>query len=285
MEPEHSAPPRLGRFQLVTAAVLGLASGGAGVAAVFHTENEVGSAALITVGVYFLLAANLGHYPRLKFGDNEIDPTARRLAREAIRSSSQAAAEATDAKEEATSAKEEAVEAKEGLGVAVRRSEIELTGDDHRLPGLDPQIRELAGRYNTLRYTMPSGNPRTAKLTDVVQEMIARFRELGSAEAGALLSSGDRGVRLAGAAAAYAEPRRELAPMLTRVAVTTDRPFNEFWTLQALRRLIEESPDALSEREIEQLRARLGVVPPGSDRAEQIHLILRLVSPRSSTPS
>jgi hypothetical protein len=272
MEPEDSDEARLGRPRRVVAAVLGLAGTGTGAVAVFVTGNELGSTALITVGVYFVLAANLGHYPRLKFGDNEIDPTARRLARDARNAAAEARRVATDAQEDAS-------DAKEGLVAAAVFPAGTGTGralDADPVPELDPLVRELATRYNAVRYTMPNGDDRFAKMTEVFEEMIARFRVLGSAAAAALLSSGDRGLRLAGAAAAYAEPRAELAPLLTTVGVTTDRPFNEYQTLRALRRLAEQRPDALSEHDVERLRARLRDLPPGG-RTKEIHRILRIL--------
>lgn len=47
---------------------------GTGVTAVFITENQVGTATLLAIGVYFAIAAILGFFPRLKFGESEIDP-------------------------------------------------------------------------------------------------------------------------------------------------------------------------------------------------------------------
>lgn len=44
--------------------------------AVFTTSNDVGTAALLTVGLFLSIVALLGRVPRVKLGDNEIDPTA-----------------------------------------------------------------------------------------------------------------------------------------------------------------------------------------------------------------
>ena len=47
----------------------------AGAVAVFLTENEIGSAGLLVTGAFFAMIAVLGHVPRLKWGDTEVDPT------------------------------------------------------------------------------------------------------------------------------------------------------------------------------------------------------------------
>lgn len=47
---------------------------GAGVIAVFKTDNEIGSTALLAVGLYFAIVAALGRFPKIKLGENEIDP-------------------------------------------------------------------------------------------------------------------------------------------------------------------------------------------------------------------
>ena len=64
-------PGLLTRWQRGASIVLGLGAGGAGVAAVFLTSNELGSATLMAAGVYFILAFLLGRFPKLKFGDKE----------------------------------------------------------------------------------------------------------------------------------------------------------------------------------------------------------------------
>lgn len=47
----------------------------AGSCAVFITSNELGSAALLVIGALFMIIAVLGHVPRLRWGQPEIDPT------------------------------------------------------------------------------------------------------------------------------------------------------------------------------------------------------------------
>ncbi|MGV9818745.1 hypothetical protein [Nocardia xishanensis] len=46
-----------------------------GAVAVFTTENQVGTAALLAIGAYFAITTLIGRFPRLKLGENEIDPS------------------------------------------------------------------------------------------------------------------------------------------------------------------------------------------------------------------
>ncbi|MFD3459141.1 hypothetical protein ACFWVM_05480 [Nocardia fluminea] len=56
-------------------AVFAVGLAGAGAVAVFVTENGVGSAALLAIGSYFIIATFIGRFPKLKVGDHEIDPS------------------------------------------------------------------------------------------------------------------------------------------------------------------------------------------------------------------
>src|SRR4051794_40774725 len=41
--------------------------------AVFESSNELGTASMLILGAFFAIVASLGHVPRLKWGDSEID--------------------------------------------------------------------------------------------------------------------------------------------------------------------------------------------------------------------
>lgn len=263
------AEAHLTPLQLTVAGIAGLVSAGAGAVAVFETENEVGSAAMIAVGVYFLIAVIVRRFPKVKLGDNEIDPTARRIARQAERRSMRAVEDAADAAEDAA-------DAKEGLRATTSGSEPpgSVTGEAVA-PSLDPEIVELAGEYNRVRWTLPKGPSRTLRMTDIVERMVARFREVGGPDVLELLTSEDRGLRLAGVAAAYARPMADAIPALVQVSVTPDKPFNEIWALRALGRAIDGHCSELTDELRSRLKARLRVIPAGSDRDGEIRQILR----------
>lgn len=59
------------RFGAALTAVLVAGFGGY---AVITTDNELGSSTLLLIGVFFALVAFLGRVPRVRIGDNEMDP-------------------------------------------------------------------------------------------------------------------------------------------------------------------------------------------------------------------
>ncbi len=261
-EDEARSSPEMSPWQVVVTGVLGVASAGAGAVAVFETKNDVGSAALLTLGLYFLIAMILRRFPKLKFGDTEIDPATRRIAQQANRRS--------------LLAEEDAKDAKEGLKRAASRSEFTAPDERGLSAPLDGRITELAAEYNEVRWTMPSGRARTRRMTDIVEEMIAVFRVKGAPDVGALLASEDRGLRLSGVAAVYAKPRSDVIPALVRIGVTPDKPFNEYWALAALRKAIDGHCEDLTVESRNELRVRLHDLHPGTDRAEEIRRVLEM---------
>lgn len=75
-----SAPPLVGpaRGVCALASLTALIAGGV---ATFKSDNELGTSALILVGVYSGMSAILQRFPRFKLGDNEIDPSVIQRAR------------------------------------------------------------------------------------------------------------------------------------------------------------------------------------------------------------
>lgn len=256
----------LNTAQRALAGVVGMVGAGTGVGAVFGTDNELGSTALITAGVYFLVAAIQARFPKLKFGDNEIDPTARGLARQALHIGQQAGAEVEEAKEGL----------KEGLGVsAASASEPPATDDASRV---DQVLADLAREYKRVRYTMTSGSERTSVMTGIVDRMRSRVRELGpnidETDVLALLNAKDIGLQLAGISAAYERPGPVFIPALTQLGVVDTKPFNEFWALQALLKPSDVFCQHFSAADRQLLRDRLKQLPAGIDRARLIRRIL-----------
>ena len=100
----------------VTVACVGLASCSAVFAgfATFKTDNELGTAGAFLVGLFFAVVALSGRVPRIKFGDNEIDPGVAYAA--GARDGADAVADAAEAA---------AVDAKSPEEVAVRTRQVE----------------------------------------------------------------------------------------------------------------------------------------------------------------
>lgn len=275
-----SEVPLTRREKSLNGAIGALGVGG-GIAAVFRTENEVGSATLLAVGAYFVVAAILGRFPRLIIGGNEVDP--RRLE---------------EVKEESDDAKDNSEDAIEGLAntrdriaaletamadLSARpiRREPEVASSTVPLPQaseaaqLDDRLVRLAQEYNEVRWTMSSGDQRTIRMTGIVDSMIAVSRESDVPNVEALLASEDRGLRLAGVAYLNARPDPAFVAALARIGLTDDKPFNEYWGLLTLRKVLKGGCDHLDANLRRQLQERLRVLTPGSDRAREIQGILR----------
>ncbi|MFE6925430.1 hypothetical protein ACFVAV_30760 [Nocardia sp. NPDC057663] len=85
-------------------------SAGAGVAAVFMTENQAGTAALLAIGAYFAITTLLGRFPRLKLGENEIDPSEFRAIKKTVVATTTGLAETKDQLQEARAQADEKIE-------------------------------------------------------------------------------------------------------------------------------------------------------------------------------
>ena len=288
--PEDVAIPAMRQLmthrQRVTSVLVGLGASAAGVAAVFLTANELGTATLLAAGVYFVLASLLGWFPKLKFGDNEIDPS-----------------EVAEARKESSEAKSDSGDAKEGLAEVLERlNKLEATAgrredasarrpEDETIPGrqeplpprppaaraddgLDPRLAQLAKQYNEVRWTMPSGGERTAIMTGIVTSMIELCQRVGVPDVDGLLTGEDRGRRLLAVAFLNARPDASRIPQLVLASVQEDKPFNEYWALQTLRKTLRGNCGQLVPDLRLKLQARMNALPRGTDRWRLIQAIL-----------
>jgi hypothetical protein len=87
MTPEMRAPivavadPPMARVPRAACVLVSLGGLTAGTFATFKSDNELGTSALILIGIYAGMAAILRRFPRFKLGDNEIDPSVIQQAR------------------------------------------------------------------------------------------------------------------------------------------------------------------------------------------------------------
>jgi hypothetical protein len=242
-----------------------------GLASVFLTDNEIGSATLIAVSVYFTVAVINNRFPRLKIGEHEINPD---ILHETRREADDAKVNSEDAKEGLANALPRIDALERAIAAHSPEAAPRAAAKAPAPPHLDERLVRLAEEYNRVRWTMPSGDARAARMTDIVQRMIAVCQETVVPNLEGLLSSNDRGTRLVGVAYLNARPDpAEIAP-LARVALTPDKPFNEYWALLTLRKLLHGHCDRLSATLRQQLQDRLRALPPASDRADAIRSIL-----------
>jgi len=103
-------------------------------------------------------------------------------------------------------------------------------------------VRQLAAQYNELRGTMPSGDQRTVLMDQIVQEMRFLLREAQGVDLAELLSSPDRGIRLAAYAYLLEHQDREFLSQLAEAAANEDKPHAQYWALEALRHQVIATP-------------------------------------------
>lgn len=137
-------------------------------------------------------------------------------------------------------------------------------------------IKSLAEEYNRIRDKQQAGNARTRAMTAVVQQMIDLAARAMLFDATTALRDANRGVRLFAYAYLYRRPDSGmLLPLIDSVTVVEDRPFGQYWGLQAIACVLAEAPREL----LPQVRMRLltfaAKLPAGTDRAYEVKKLLR----------
>jgi hypothetical protein len=137
----------------------------------------------------------------------------------------------------------------------------------------DPRIRDLAKRYNTLRWTMPSGRERTRRMTEVAHQLRAALRDASDFDVLAHLEHDDRGVRLAAYAYLRDHPEPGLVEPLVAAAAVEEKPFGQYAALRAVLHQLEAGAQ-LGEHDRRVLRSMRDEVGADSDRGQLISAIL-----------
>ncbi|MDC7123258.1 hypothetical protein OMK64_17145 [Cellulomonas fimi] len=296
------------------AGVLAAVAGVVGAVAVFRTDNGVGAAALLLVAVFLTMTAVDGRFPRLRIGDNEVVSDLRRVVRQTKGTAEQAKHQADDATYNSTEVMEGLAAARDGLAeVRSRLDALEQRGGgggsapggarpahppgdvsfDVPLglppdgappagarsgaasqPALPQELLDLAERYKTVRWTMPRSPERTRAMEDLARQMV-RAASASGVDVTPLLGSPDLGLRLVAACGLYARPDGAAVAPLAEQALSDWKPFNEYWSLQALRRCLPGRCASLTPDLRRQLDARAEAVGRTGDRGRVIEAILR----------
>jgi hypothetical protein len=137
----------------------------------------------------------------------------------------------------------------------------------------DTRISDLAKRYNSLRWTMPSGRERTRRMSEVVRQMQEILRDATDFDVAGHLAHDDRGMRLAAYAYLQTHTVPESTSALVDAAVHEEKPFGQFSALRAARHqrdtgVVLGEHDRLSLRE---MRDRVG---QETDRGQLITALL-----------
>jgi hypothetical protein len=179
---------RIGPLTRAVAGLLGAATFGAGVAAVFATSNGTGSAALLTIGALFIAFSALGdRLQSVEFGG--VNLTIRDIARQTF----------------------------------ALADEADRLGDEpraERLRAVGKALEELATRYGRLRRAMPAGGDRTRALETVMTDA-GRLATTGAFNAGDVsmwFEEGSAGARVTALALMEGNPElRDFHAMLDAI--------------------------------------------------------------------
>jgi hypothetical protein len=136
-------------------------------------------------------------------------------------------------------------------------------------------ITTLASEYEKIRETQHSGDARTAAMTDVVRRMIDLARSTESFDIAEGLRNDNRGMRLFAYAYLYARPDPKfLLPLVGTVTAKEDKPFGQYWGLQAIGRVMS-NVDRVSPEIKSKLQAFGARLPAGTDREYEVKKLLR----------
>jgi hypothetical protein len=182
--------------------------------------------------------------------------------------------------------KNELAETKGAAASAVRKADYLLAGPSPApTAGVAPAqpidsaieaLQKLMAEYEHIRDTQSSGAARTQAMTAVVRKMIELAPALPGFDVATALSSSRRGERLAAYAYLFAQPDLKLLALLvTSVTKIEDKPFGQYWGLQAISRVLatrgREPLPASVLNDLSQFAERL---PRGSDREYELNRIL-----------
>jgi hypothetical protein len=167
----------------------------------------------------------------------------------------------------------ESADQKADLALAARATGITM-GAESQPDKPQSTLASLSERYNKVRASLKPGDERTIEMTAIVNQMIAAARRERPTDLLELLRSPDRGQRLAGYAAAYADSDpRVLSELVASVTRREDKPFGQYWGLQAVRRVAERETHVPHDV-IALLQEYAKAVPRGTDREYEVMRIL-----------
>ena len=144
----------------------------------------------------------------------------------------------------------------------------------------EASLLALADQYDHIRDTQSAGDARTLAMTTLVHRIIKLAPHSQGFNLTAALVEKRRGVRLVAYAILYAAPDPVLLEALVQSVTTIeDKPFGQYWGLQAIARVIDAVPKArdLQPQAITLLREFGNRIPRGTDRDYELKQILEAV--------
>jgi len=141
------------------------------------------------------------------------------------------------------------------------------------------EMEHLADEYEKIRATQKSGPQRTEAMTRVVRQMIDLSPRQPDFNVGSALASPRPGLRLAAYSYLYEmKDTNFLRDLVESVTQREDKPFGQYWGLQAISSLLENvQPQELPRDIVESLARFSARVPPGTDRDYVVRNILKVI--------
>jgi hypothetical protein len=139
----------------------------------------------------------------------------------------------------------------------------------------EEELTQCAQSYNNIRNTMPSGNPRTRKMTEIIKEMMNIVPSLTTFDISQTLKEGDNGKRLGGYAYLYIKPDYQYLEELVDAFTTDKTPFGQYWGIQAMGKILELQPnDKLQPQILKKLKTYYDQLDIGIDREYELKKML-----------
>ncbi len=129
------------------------------------------------------------------------------------------------------------------------------------------RVRDLADQYNRLRVTMPSSDERTRRMAEIVNELRRLLKEIPDSSVLEYLNSTDRGLRLAAYAYLLEHKAAQYIQEVLKDVYTEDKPFGQYWALQALRQQVLTYGIRLRDVDVTELSSLAQRLGPNQDRA------------------
>ncbi len=145
-----------------------------------------------------------------------------------------------------------------------------------RSPGFSDSFDPLVTEYNKIRASMESGSARTLAMTGIMRKMIDCAPAFSEAEIEPWLGSRNGGERLATYARLYAFSNYKiLTQLIESVTVIEDKPFGQYWGLQAIAKVLASNRAQKVPRAVfTKLHAFANTISKGTDRDYEVHQIL-----------
>jgi hypothetical protein len=176
-------------------------------------------------------------------------------------------------------AKGAAESASQQAGLALSASSVS-SSPSSRAAAAPLDILSLAREYNEIRSSQRSGDARTAAMTDVVRRMIQAVAGTETFNVNETLRDDDGGRRLLAYVFLYAKPdERHLVPLIESVTKKEDKPFGQYWGLQAIGRVLSRT-ETVPPQAAKMLRAYSTTIPPGTDRDYELRKLLQQLANR-----